>query len=256
MDLATIVGFIMVNGLVLSAMAMTNVGIAGYIDIPSVLITIGGAAAGVIISYPLDKLKSTVAITKNVLFVKNESPVVIVNSIVKLAEKARKEGILALENEASQLKNDFLKQGLQLAIDGTEGELIKDILTTEITFIEERHSSSAAIFDNLGILAPAFGMVGTLVGLIAMLAAMDDPSTIGPNMSIALITTLYGSMVANMIALPVSNKLKYYSAKEIILKELMLEGIMSIQAGDNPRLIQKKLLSFLDSKSRIVSEGK
>jgi len=252
MDIATIIGFILINGLVFSAMGMSSVGIGGYIDIPSMLITVGGTFGAVFVSFPLDSVKNLVAIVKNVFIVKLESPVDIINTIVQLAEKARKEGLLALESDINNLSNEFMKQGLQLAVDGTEGELLRDILTTEIEFIEDRHKKAASVLETIASLGPAFGMIGTLVGLIAMLAGMDDPSTIGPNMSVALITTLYGSMMANMFSIPIANKLKYYSAYEIMIKTLILEGIISLQAGDNPRIIKTKLLSFLDSKTKQI----
>lgn len=256
MDLASLIGFLLESILVFGAMATSSVGLGGFIDIPSLMITVGGSIAGTIIAFPLGQITGIVGIFKQVLTFKPEKADEIINQIVSLADKARKEGILALENEAANLSNEFLKQGLELAIDGTEADLIRDIMNTEISFIEDRHAKAASIFDTWGSLGPAFGMIGTLVGLIAMLANMDDPASIGPNMSVALITTLYGSMIANMLTTPVSGKLKFFSAQEILVKELILEGIMSIQAGDNPRLIQKKLMSFLDQKTRKLIEPK
>lgn len=252
MDLATIIGFVLESILVFGAMATSNIGLGGYIDIPSLMITVGGSVGGTILAFPLSQFTGIMGTIKQAFLFKPPKPEDIINQIVELANKARKEGILALENDAANLDDEFLKQGLELAIDGTEAELIRDIMRTEIAFIEERHSKAAAFLETWASLGPAFGMIGTLVGLIAMLANMDDPSTIGPNMSVALITTLYGSMIANMFAIPIANKLKYYNDVEIMLKEMVLEGVMSIQAGDNPRLIQKKLTSFLDSKTKAM----
>ena len=179
------------------------------------------------------------------LFVQKDTPVEIIRQLVEFAEQARREGILALEARAADIKDDFLKKGIQLAVDGTEPELIKDILSTDISFTESRHEEGAKIFDFLATMGPSFGMIGTLIGLVMMLGNMSDVSSIGPNMAVALITTFYGSMLANCICLPIVEKLKFASQKEIMIKELMLEGIMSLQSGDNPRIVEQKLTAFL-----------
>jgi len=178
-------------------------------------------------------------------FVQKATPVETIRQLVEFAEQARREGILALEARAADIKDEFLKKGIQLAVDGTEPELIKDILSTDISFTEARHEEGAKIFDFLAAMGPSFGMIGTLIGLVLMLGNMSDVSTIGPNMAVALITTFYGSMLANCICLPIVEKLKSASQKEIMIKELMLEGIMSLQSGDNPRIVEQKLIAFL-----------
>ncbi|MFP4013685.1 MAG: motility protein A [Chitinispirillaceae bacterium] len=244
MDLATIIGLVLAAALVLFGIKLPN--IAAFIDPPSLLITVGGAVAATIAAFPASRLMNSMGVLKNAFFVKKETPVDIIRQLVEFAEQARREGILALEARAMEIKDDFLKKGIQLAVDGTEPDLIKDILSTEISFTESRHEEGAKIFDFLATMGPSFGMIGTLVGLVLMLGNMQDVESIGPNMAVALITTFYGSILANAICLPIVEKLKTYSKKEILIKELMLEGIMSLQSGDNPRIVEQKLTVFLE----------
>ena len=160
-----------------------------------------------------------------------------------------------MEEAAAELDDAFLKKGILLIVDGTDPELVRAIMETELTSIEDRHKSRIGFWENLGSMGPAWGMIGTLVGLVNMLNNMDDPSSIGPSMAVALITTLYGSLVANWICGPVSNKLKANNAQEMMLKEIMIEGLLSIQAGENPRVIEEKLKSFLAPKDRVTAEA-
>lgn len=228
-----------------------------FIDIPSVAIVIGGTIAAVFVSYPIRHLKNVVAVIKNTFFPQSNDAVAVIKMIVSFAEQARREGILALENRTQEIDDEFLKKGIQLAVDGTEPELIQDIMRTEISFIESRHKSNFEVVDAIGALAPAFGMIGTLVGLVLMLANMSDPTAIGPAMAVALITTFYGALVANLFMIPMCIKLKYYSADEILIKNLMLEGIMSLQSGENPRIVEWKLTAFIDPDRRVaVAAGK
>lgn len=175
----------------------------------------------------------------------------VITLISKFAEQARREGILSLEASIADVEDEFLKKGIQLAVDGTEPDLIKDILTTEIEFIEERHTLNIDMVDNVAALGPAYGMIGTLVGLVLMLANMSDPANIGPAMAIALLTTLYGAVIANVFFIPFALKLKKYSQDEINMKNMMLEGIMSLQSGDNPRIVTWKLTAFVDPVTRL-----
>ncbi|MCA9244520.1 MAG: MotA/TolQ/ExbB proton channel family protein, partial [Phycisphaerales bacterium] len=177
-----------------------------------------------------------------------------IQQIVKLAEVARRDGILSLESHISEPDIDpFLAQGLQMAIDGQEPAIIEAALEQEIESVMERHAGGKALFDNAGKYAPAFGMIGTLIGLVAMLQNMADPGALGPAMAVALITTFYGSLVANLFAMPVADKLALRSAEEMQMKILILKGVMSIQAGDNPRIVQQKLMAFLDPKQRKIA---
>jgi chemotaxis protein MotA len=247
MDFGTIFGLAAAFFLLVMAAGFD---VGPFIDLPSVYITIGGTAAAMFIAFPIGRLLLTFGIIKNAFIVKKATPVETIKQLVDFAEQARREGILALESRATEIKDDFLKKGIQLAVDGTEPELIKDILSTEISFIEARHGDGVKIFDIAGSLAPAFGMLGTLVGLVLMLGNLSDVQSIGPNMAIALITSLYGSIISNIICIPISEKLKGYSASEIMIKELMIEGIMSLQSGDNPRIVEQKLTAFIEPSLR------
>jgi chemotaxis protein MotA len=181
-------------------------------------------------------------------------PTELIERIVGFAETARREGILALEQAIEDGDDIFLSSGVRLAVDGTEPDLIMDILETELQFVEERHKQGQEIIANMGNAAPAFGMIGTLIGLVIMLKNMDDPAAIGPGMAIALLTTMYGAIMANILFGPVSAKLKIYSQKEVLAKRMIIEGIMSIQSGDNPRIVEHKLSVFLSPKVRPQSE--
>lgn len=243
MDLATIIGLSSAVLLVVLGIKIEN--LAAFIDLPSVYITVGGALAATIAAFPGSKIIGALGVAKNAFFVKKSTPVETIRQLVEFAEQARREGILALEARATEIQDEFLKKGIQLAVDGTEPDLIKDILSTDISFTETRHEEGAKIFDFMAAMGPSYGMIGTLVGLVLMLGNMSDISSIGPNMAVALITTFYGSMLANCICLPIVEKLKAASKKEIMIKELMLEGIMSLQSGDNPRIVEQKLTAFL-----------
>ncbi len=244
MDISSIIGLGLAYVLIILGMKLEN--IASFIDIPSVQIVLGGTIASIFFANPLDKVLALGGVVKNAFFSSSFNPADTIKQLVDFAEQARREGILALEARAQEIEDDFLKKGIQLAVDGTEPDLIKDILSTEIQFIEERHKYGAGIFDYAATMAPAFGMIGTLIGLILMLGNMSDVESIGPNMAVALITTLYGSMIANTVCLPVAAKLGTYSSQEVLIKEMMLEGIMSLQSGDNPRIVEQKLTAFIE----------
>ena len=177
-----------------------------------------------------------------------------ITKIIELSNIARKEGLLSLEEAAGNLDDDFMKKGIMLIVDGTDPELVRGILETELNSIDERHKLRSGFWDSLGAMGPAWGMIGTLVGLICMLQNMSDPTSIGPKMGVALITTFYGSMLANWICTPCSSKLQANNSTEISAKEIMIEGLLSIQAGENPRVIEEKLKSFLAPKDRGTSE--
>lgn len=244
MDIATIIGLI--GAYLLIAMGVGLDKLPAFIDIPSMQIVIGGTVAVIFTAHPLNKVLGIIGIVKNAFLTKTLTPAQTIKQLVGFAEQARREGILALEARSQEIDDDFLKKGIQLAVDGTEPDLIKDILSTEIMFIEERHKFGVGMFELAGSLSPAFGMIGTLIGLILMLGNMSDVESIGPNMAVALITTLYGSMIANTFCIPVAAKLANYSKQEMLVKELMLEGIMSLQSGDNPRIVEQKLTAFIE----------
>ncbi|MGF7185195.1 chemotaxis protein MotA [Desulfitispora alkaliphila] len=249
MDFATIAGII--SGIALIFLAIVQGGaVDGFINVQGVLIVIGGTFASTLVSSPLkdiiQHMKTVKVAFKNT---KNE-PEEIIAILVGFAEKARREGLLALEAEAEQVDDEFLKKGVQLVVDGTDPELVRSILDIELTFLEERHKEGQGLFEHLGAMAPAFGMIGTLIGLINMLQVLDNPDAIGPGMAVALTTTFYGSLMANLIFIPIAKKLKTRSSAEILTKEVMIEGILSIQAGENPRIVEEKMKAFLAPKSR------
>jgi chemotaxis protein MotA len=173
-----------------------------------------------------------------------------ISSLISFSERARREGLLVLEDEVEDVQDEFLKNGIQLVVDGTDPEIIKTVLFNDVAQLEQRHEAGAKLFGDWGLLAPAFGMIGTLAGLIAMLTNLDDPDAIGSGMALALITTMYGSILANLILIPIKNKLTDRHNDEMLLREIMIEGILSIQAGDNPNILKYKLVSFLDPNRR------
>lgn len=248
MDLATLIGIIAGIGLMVFGIVTGEDGVAAignFIHMQSAIITFGGAFASLLTSCTMKEfIAGLKSITKAFKAEKiNESETI--KKIIELSNVARKEGLLALEEVASSLDDEFLKKGLLLIVDGTEPELVRAILETELTCIESRHKKLIHFWENLAAMGPAWGMIGTLIGLINMLKNLSDPSSIGPNMSTALITTLYGSMLANWIATPIATKLATNNDAEYAMKEVMIEGLLSIQAGENPRVIEEKLKSFM-----------
>jgi len=225
------------------------------IDPPSMIIVVGGTLAATLIANPLPEVIGLIGVIKCAVLTNVPMPTEIIERIVGFAETARREGILSLEAAIEEGDDPFLSTGVRLAVDGTEPDLIMDILETELQFVEERHKEGQEIIANMGNAAPAFGMIGTLIGLVIMLKNMDDPAAIGPGMAIALLTTMYGAILANIIFGPISAKLKRYSSKEVLAKRMIIEGIMSIQSGDNPRIVEHKLSVFLSPKVRPNTES-
>lgn len=249
MDLATILGIVSGFGLVIIAMSMGG-GLAWFINIPSALIVVGGTIGAVLINYPLSDMIGVMKVAKNVFFQKELSVSNVIETLVDMSKIARREGILALEKKVEDVEDPFFSKGVGLMIDGIEPTALSRILQTELDYLSERHRLGAEIFSSMGNFAPAMGMMGTLIGLVKMLMQMDDPSSIGPAMAVALITTFYGVILANLIFLPIAGKLKTRSANEIMVKELIISGILSVQSGDNPRVLEQKLNSFLSPGER------
>lgn len=250
MDLGTVIGLIMGVVLVVFGIMVGGANPLIYVDIPSVLITIGGSTAAMMVSNPLSRIVGIMGFFGNVLSVPNYEEERIISRLVNFSEKARREGLLALEDDLEEVEDEFLRKGIQLVVDGTDPEIIRTVLMTELNKIQERHAVGIKIFDDWGKLAPAFGMVGTLIGLIAMLGNIEDKSAIGSGMSTALLTTLYGAFLANLVFIPTKNKLEDRDLSEALVKEIMIEGVLSIQSGDNPRILEEKLLSFLPPNRR------
>ena len=243
MDIATLVGVVSGFACVIVAIFLGG-GIAIFINIPSLMIVIGGTIAATLINFPLGNVLGVMAICKNCFFHKPVSPVAEVQRITKYARIARRDGILALEEQIGDA-DPVLTRGLQLVIDGTSPDLVREILSNQLDTRRERHRRGKMILESMGAAGPAFGMIGTLIGLVQMLRQLDDPSQIGVGMATALITTFYGAIMANLIFLPLAGKLDARSQDECLLTELLIEGVIGIQSGDNPRMIEERLKSFL-----------
>ena len=252
MDIASLLGVILGIGMVLFGI-IQNGGVPAllnFLDAPSAIITIGGSLSAVLCS---NKLSGFIAGIKSFALPfkeKSVGPGETINKIIELSNVSRKEGLLALEEAAGSIDDEFLKKGIMLVVDGTDAELVRGILETELVNLDTRHKSTIGFFDNWAALAPAWGMIGTLLGLVNMLKNLSDTASIGPNMAVALLTTLYGSLIANWICVPISNKLKLQNNDEYQLREIIIEGLLSIQAGENPRVIEEKLKSFLSPSAR------
>lgn len=253
MDIASLVGMLVCFVLVLFGMISSAGGASGiqyFLDPASALITFGGSIFATMMSVSMSNFvggfKSITLIFKQVSVNVPE----MITKIIELSNVARKEGLLSLEEAAGNLEDDFMKKGIMLIVDGTDPELVRGILETEMNSIDSRHKLRSGFWDTMGAMGPAWGMIGTLVGLVCMLNNMSDPTTIGPKMGVALITTFYGSMLANWVCTPTSNKLQANNTVEMQAKEIMIEGLLSIQAGENPRVIEEKLKSFLSPNER------
>lgn len=236
---------------------ISNAGVGGvkyFFDAPSAIITFGGAFSAILASTTMADfvggLKSFSLAIKTTSF----DVTAIIRKIIDLSNVARKEGLLSLEEAAGDLEDEFLKKGILLVVDGTDPELVRAIMETELISMNDRHKSNISFWEDVATMGPAWGMIGTLIGLILMLQNMSDPSSIGPSMAVALITTLYGSLLANWVCTPVASKLKTNNNTEMQAKEIMIEGLLSIQAGENPRVIEEKLKSFLAPKDRTTAD--
>jgi chemotaxis protein MotA len=223
-------------------------------DAPSVLIVGGGAIASVMVAYPL----RAVLLSHKFLWMpikhREFTPLTAITQIVSLAETARREGLLALENRMEEIDDPFLSNGIRMAVDGMSPEVVEAIMNCEIDAVNSRHNYGRSIVANYGKYAPAFGMIGTLIGLVLMLADLD-PETIGAGMAVALLTTLYGAIVSNLFLLPMADKLGFVNDFEMQVMEITLKGVISIQAGENPRIIKQKLLTYISPSERPADEG-
>jgi chemotaxis protein MotA len=250
MDLGTVIGLVLTLTLLGGAMAM-GVGLGPYIDVPAILIVFGGTTGALLIGFKMEQMKNIAKIFMIAIKPPQENLPELIKKMVDYSTKARRDGILALENDANNEANDFLKKGLSMAVDGNEPDNIRSLLEIEMDQTSQRHKNNADIFDRMAGFAGAMGMIGTLIGLVAMLLNMADPSAIGPAMAVALLTTMYGAIIGNVIGTPVNNILLIRDGEENLAMTLVLEGIMAIQAGDNPRTLEAKLLSFLPPKERV-----
>ena len=249
MDLGTLIGLVIAWALVIWSLII-GVGVGPYLDFPSFLIVVGGSIGIVMSAIPIPKMLSGLKSASKAFVHISQSEQSLINQLVDFAVKARRDGILSLESEEENMKDEFLRKGIRLAVDGTEPEVIKTVLEMDYENMAVRHDGNIFVVSYFIDIAPAMGMIGTLIGLVAMLLNMSDPAAIGPAMAVALITTFYGSIIANMIATPIATKMTIRSTEERHLREIMLAGIMAIQSGDNPRIVEQKLNAFLPPSQR------
>ncbi|SDK43944.1 flagellar motor protein MotP [Sediminibacillus albus] len=225
-------------------------GFSSFVQVSSILIVIGGLAAAILINFNLEQLKLTRYVLKEAFHKNEQSLPELISLFTRLSERARREGLLTLENELEDVDDPFLKKGILLAVDGIEPEMINDIMSAEIAALEERHLKGRTILEKAGEYAPAWGMIGTLIGLVLMLNNLQDPSTLGPNMAVALLTTFYGTVLANLVFIPMAGKLENKTDEEIFFKQIVIEGVIGIQSGQNPRILEEKLSAFLSNEMK------
>ena len=216
-----------------------------FFKLDAFLIVFGGVVSATLINYPLKDVLGSIKVAKNAVMNKELKIDALIEKIVDMSRRARVEGLLSLEKDISSMNDSFIEKGLQLMVDGTDPQALRNLLGTELACLEERHTLGQDIFKAMGTYAPAFGMAGTLIGLIQMLQQLQDPTKIGAGMAVAMVTTFYGVLLANLVFLPIAGKLKQRTKQEILTKELVIEGICSIQSGDNPRLLRDKLVTFV-----------
>lgn len=245
MDIGTVVGLVIAVVAVMLSIVLGGGNPASLINVPSILVVFGGTIGTIVLSFPLARVLKLHSVVLKSVFGSPPNLGQTIQDLVKYAEVARREGILSLEGMIDEMRDPFIVRGVKMAVDGTDPELIRTIMETELEALMDRHAEGKKILDTIGRYAPAFGMIGTLMGLIFMLNNMDDPSAIGPGMAVALITTLYGALIANLFANPVGDKLASKDAEEVLLKTIIIAGVMAIQSGDNPRVVESKLLTYL-----------
>lgn len=250
-DILTPIGITL--GFIMIVMAIvTNAGSSGFtafLDFASILIVIGGLVASLLINFKKEQIQLATNVIRESFYKNDQRLPELIALFIHLSERARREGILALENELEEVDDAFLRKGMMLAVDGIEPEVINDIMNAEIIAMEERHYKGRVIIEKAGEYAPAWGMIGTLIGLVLMLGSLQDPSTLGPNMAVALLTTLYGTVLANLVFIPMASKLENKTEEEVFIKQIIIEGVIGVQSGQNPRILEEKLSAFLSDES-------
>ena len=248
MDLGSAIGILL--GWLLIVGSIIVGGGAGFLNIPAMALTIGGSFAATVMQFPIPKIRATMAVVRKAFMGQEEDRAAIINTISELAVRARRDGMLALEETVEQMEEEFMRKGFRMAIDGSPVESIRNMLEEDMDAMRERHMVGQGIFKALGNYAPAFGMIGTLIGLVQMLRNLTDAAAIGSGMATALITTLYGSLVANIIALPIAGKLEQRSNEEMAVRRMIMEGVVAIQEGNSPRVVKEKLAGYMPPEER------
>jgi chemotaxis protein MotA len=254
MDIATVIGLLAAIGCVLGSALMEGASIGSLIQIPAAVLVFGGTLGATMASVSLKEMTGLIGVTMKAFLNKPHDPKHVIEELVKLAERARREGLLVLEEAARNLDDPFLKKGLGLAVDGVDPQTLRTILELEVENLAQRHAVGIHIYNSMGGLSPTMGVIGTVIGLVHMLENLSEPGKMGHAIAAAFIATLYGVMVANLAFLPLAGKLKVLSDEEIHGRRMVTEGILSIQAGDNPRVVQEKLNAFLPPKQRVAGE--
>lgn len=249
MDIATIIGLILGFGLVVGSIALGGA-MGAFMDLPSLMITVGGSFSALLINFPLRKVLGVFSVVRKAFTDTLPSTSEVIEQFKEYATTSRRDGLLALETSTESLTDPFLKRGLEMVVGGSSREEITSLLETEVTYIEQRHQSGKKILDAMAAAAPAFGMIGTLIGLVQMLRTLDDPSQIGLGMAVALLTTLYGAVIANLVCIPLAGKLETRSQEEVMIRELMIAGLTSLVDGLPPRVMEERMLSFLSPAHR------
>ena len=256
MDVASSLGLLLAAVFMVVSVLMGGGSFGAFVDYPSILVTVGGSLATVMVCFPIRNFVQSVIVAKSVFSNQPASTPELVDQLVKLAQVSRQEGLLALEAKTQDIENPFLVMGVQMTADGTRPDVLEHVLRAEMDAVNARHKEGKAFFDQWGKMAPAFGMIGTLLGLILMLGNLSDPDALGPGMAVALITTLYGAVLSNVVCLPFAEKLNYINKQELQAMEIIVRGILAIQAGDSPRIVEQKLSTLIPPKQRAGSHEK
>jgi chemotaxis protein MotA len=256
LDLSSLIGLILGFASLFVAFVMEGGDLGSLFQVTAAMIVFGGTIGVVIVSFPFEKLKSVPSLLKVIFTGKPMNPLSMIDELINLATIARREGILALEEQIENSEDEFFKNGIRLVVDGVDPDLVRSILETELAYIEDRHESGASIFEAAGGYAPTLGIIGTVMGLVHVLGSLSNIDKLGPLIATAFIATLYGVASANLIYLPMANKLKVRSKQEILAREIMIEGILSIQAGENPTILGQKLKAFLAPKDREAKQAR
>lgn len=247
MDLSTIIGLVIGSVLVLSAIVLGESPMI-FLNVRSLLLVVGGTLGVTFIKNPLHRVFGSVGVIRNAFFGRTISTKKLIDDLVQLSRKARRESLLSLERV--EVEDEFLQRAIRLAVDGMEPNAMRNILETEIDFLVERHKTGQELMEGIAASAPAFGMIGTLIGLVNMLSSLDDPASIGTAMAVAVLTTLYGALIAYLFANPIAEKLRHRSREEVVARMIVLQGVLSIVEGDHPASVEQKLLAFLEPKER------
>ncbi|NKB38116.1 MAG: flagellar motor protein PomA [Gammaproteobacteria bacterium] len=251
MDLATLIGLLAAIGIIAASIFLG--GSAGtFFNVPSLLVVVGGTIGAVLMQFSIGQFFGAVKVALKAFFNKGQAPEELIETTIDMANSARKGGLLALEEKDTG--NPFFQMGIQMMVDGHEPDVVRQMMTSEMTLTVERHDLGQKIFKSIAEVAPAMGMIGTLIGLVQMLSNMDDPKSIGPSMAVALLTTLYGAMIANVFAGPIAEKLGLRSNEERLVKSMIIDGVSGIQEGRNPRVIEGMLMTYLPGSKRKSAE--